>query len=584
MAKKKQKATRQLLRWSKSVPASEVQDPLGLGLRGSTRLASRLMFCITSITPRARYFSYIPWCIYNFQKYERGQAYALGLRDAIKLREAALTLACVLHHEGHPCDGGGLVGSNKASNWKDEQGEANFKKLNFAKVPAMDAYYNSLVNLGCFISDEQREAVDEEAEDLELTFDDIELSPLGLELAKGYDSLIGKLESVRSVSTRHRKCSVNSLREWGKRGGLCELTDSAAPDQPLLQDMFFGKSSTKENSHSVRNRSLVLILELCRQLSTDEWSLTEEHFGMATYYGEVVSDEGDRLGVEWPNSIQDIALRWRMFYFHHFMAVALEGMFSWLVTNLSDKGIGGATTDELSSMLNEATVNRELNTFLDCNLSGPFGKTMPAEFFNQFGINITSLDEEASQQLDEAIRPASRVAEHWLEEAIRNRRFLYEATGLAVPMILFALTLGRFRRWSGTDHGNWLATAANDPYLDLVPPVVSLGLERHFGQWFTCSWCDLASFVLSRYVVQQHQAMAYEKTAKGDRCLIQVDGQKVITDHPHEKIGIGNPRMVSGVQILTDLALMTEDDGGITHLTEQGQDLLQAELNERGAQ
>ena len=98
MAKKKSKPTPQLLRWSKNVPASEVQDPLGLALRGSTRLASRLLFCITSITPRARYFSFIPWCIYNYQRHEKGQPYALGIRAAIKLRETALTLASVIHH------------------------------------------------------------------------------------------------------------------------------------------------------------------------------------------------------------------------------------------------------------------------------------------------------------------------------------------------------------------------------------------------------------------------------------------------------------------------------------------------------
>ena len=255
---KKPSLQTQLLRWSKSVPASEVQDPLGLGLRGSTRLASRLLFCITSITPRARYFSFIPWCIYNFQKYEKYQTFALGLKDAIKVRETALTLACVLHHNGQPCDGGALVGSTQAGKWDRSNSEADFKKLDFAQVPALDAYYNSLVNLGCFMTDEERADSDEEAEEIEFTFDDIQLSPLGLKLAEGYDSLVGRLESVRNISASDRKCSVNSLREWGKRGGLCELTHAAAPDLPLLREMFFAKESSGEDSHGVRNRSLVL--------------------------------------------------------------------------------------------------------------------------------------------------------------------------------------------------------------------------------------------------------------------------------------------------------------------------------------
>ena len=112
------------------------------------------------------------------------------------------------------------MGSTKASKWDGSKSEANFKRLDFAKVPALDAYYNSLVNLGCFVTDEERADSDEEAEEIEFTFDDIQLSPLGLRLAEGYDSLVGRLESVRNISASHRKCSVNSLREWGKRGGL----------------------------------------------------------------------------------------------------------------------------------------------------------------------------------------------------------------------------------------------------------------------------------------------------------------------------------------------------------------------------
>src|SRR5262245_54544080 len=79
----KQQTSPILLRWSDHVLASDVQDPLGLALRGSARLASRLLYCITSITPRARYFSFIPWCIFDHQLREKGKPHAMGLRDAI---------------------------------------------------------------------------------------------------------------------------------------------------------------------------------------------------------------------------------------------------------------------------------------------------------------------------------------------------------------------------------------------------------------------------------------------------------------------------------------------------------------------
>jgi hypothetical protein len=211
---KKPKATQHLLRWSEHVPASDVQDPLGLNLRGLTRLGERLLHCITSITPRARYFSFIPWCVFDYQNREKGKPHALGLRAAIVLRENALTLACVTHHEGGTCRGGALVGSNEAKRWLSNGNiEADLKRLKFAKNPALNAYFTSLVNLGCFVTEDQAAVSDDASEEIQFTFDDVELSPLGIELAKRYDSVAGGLPVIRQLAGGNRRCSVESLAE-----------------------------------------------------------------------------------------------------------------------------------------------------------------------------------------------------------------------------------------------------------------------------------------------------------------------------------------------------------------------------------
>jgi len=183
---KKTEPERFFLRWSDHTPASDVQDPLGLGLRGSTRLAGRLLFCITSVTPRARYYSFLPWCVLDYQKREQDKPFSSGLLDAIVYRERALALACIAFHGGIPCNGGGVVGSEKASKWFfQNEPIANFSKkgLDFTVNPAKDVYMNSIINLGCFVTDEQRSEIDDE-ENVEFTFDDIELSPLGRQLAE----------------------------------------------------------------------------------------------------------------------------------------------------------------------------------------------------------------------------------------------------------------------------------------------------------------------------------------------------------------------------------------------------------------
>ena len=581
---KQTKPTRMLLRWSDHVPASDVQDPLGLGLRGSTRLASRLLFCITSITPRARYFSFIPWCVQDWQKHERGQGFAFGLRKAIALREKALTLGCVAHHEGKPCAGGALVGSDNVAKWFAKgHAEIDLRKLPFAKNPALDAYFNSLVNLGFFITEDDLAASDELEEDVTPTFDDLELSALGKQLADGYGSLIARLDSVRKISTPQRRCTVRSLSELGKRGGLCELAEVTAIDRQLLRDVFFTRVKLKGDSHPVRNRSLCLILELCRQLNADNWILSEAVFGSAVYFGEIVSDEEDRLEIEWPTPLIDIATRWRMFYFHHYMSVALEGMFSWLVTHVSERGLAGVSVKELSAVLDSKAVQKPLAELLGLAVPTIFGESNTAELFQAAVGSFNELDVPTSRLLDSALRPTALLSEDRLEIAIRSRKHLRSPTGLAVPMVLLVLTLARYVQWEGTNYGNWLATASSDPYLDLVPPALTTGLHRRFGRWWTCKWKELAEFILGRYVVQQHQSMSYEKTVKGDRCLLQVDDGKITTrpNEVFEKIGMGNPRFRSAVRILIDLGLLAEDDG-MTTVTKDGKNLLDEELAKEG--
>ena len=137
-------------------------------------------------------------------------------------------------------------------------------RLPFAKNPALNAYLNSLVNLGLFESQEERTEIEEEVEDSELTFDDIELSELGLDLANAYGSSIGRIEVIKHLAGLDRTCRVESLQRLGERGGLCELTLPTSMDRDLLRSVFFAHRGFKERSHHRRNRTLTLILELCR--------------------------------------------------------------------------------------------------------------------------------------------------------------------------------------------------------------------------------------------------------------------------------------------------------------------------------
>lgn len=60
-----------LIHWTKELPRASDADPLGLELRASARISSELLHCITSITPRARYYAFFPWALHDYNTRER---------------------------------------------------------------------------------------------------------------------------------------------------------------------------------------------------------------------------------------------------------------------------------------------------------------------------------------------------------------------------------------------------------------------------------------------------------------------------------------------------------------------------------
>ena len=412
------------------------------------------------------------------------------------------------------------------------------------------------------------------------TFDDVELSPLGAQLAEAYDSATGRLECVREISAPSRRCSLRALKEFGRLGGLCEVMEAPAPDRPLLRDIFFARTGRTDGSHAVRRRSLLLLLDLCRQLSADDWSVGEPVFGQSVYFGQCRSDDDEQIDISWPEPLRDVATRWRMFYFHQYMSVALEGLFAWVVTHAAEKGVAGVSFGEMVGQLNSPLVRKNLSRLLERTMSSSFGDSTPADTMRLADSAFTELDARSSRRLDNTIPLSSQFSEDRLEQVIREGTHLHDPAGLAVPMVLLAVTLVRYTQWEDTNYGQWLATAARDPYLDLLPPVLTTGLSRHFGRWWACRWSDLTEYVLTRYVVQQHQSLSYEKTVAGERCLLQVDGLRVMSNAAYDTVGVGNPRFRSALQVLKDLSLLEDTDDEITEVTKDGRRILKESLSE----
>lgn len=571
-----------LLAWSKIVPVSEGQDPLGLNLRVSARLSGQLLHCITSITPRARYFSFFPWCVAEFNRREKIERPSSNLRDAIRLREKALTLGCVLHHNGEACDGGSLVGSKQAIAWLEKHPDETpkFSKLSFTKNPALDAYFNSLVHLGFFVADDEQPEETETEEAPQVALSDLELTPLGQRVATTYEAAVGNLPVVTMLSKQPDACSPQRLEKWGEVGGLCELSQPASPDRELLRNVFFNHVGSPGESHRFRHDSLVLLLELVRQLAPHDVTLDKDAFNDAVFYGKVWREEdAPLLEIKWPDQLTDIANRWRMFHFHFYLSIALESLFVSVVSKARSGGLKGFRLEALVETLNSKSLTKHLESRLSAKMPGNFLDSTPREFFKVAGVDIRAADSTGSSELNRSVDWAHPFSESSLalvfHEIDRDT-----PEGIASALLLLIVTATRFVRWETTGHGSWLAQAVRDAYKDVTVPVVLRELRERFPDYWNTSWREIATFVMRRFVVRQHEVLTYDKNWDGSRAFFHTENDLIRWRQlNYDEIGVGNARFSRALQILRDLALVERAEGEKKLvLTQDGSQWLKQEL------
>ncbi|MFO0844682.1 MAG: hypothetical protein U0797_20180 [Gemmataceae bacterium] len=578
-----------LLRWTKQVPVAKLRDPLGVTLRVAGRLAGQLLFGITSLTKRARYYSFLPWCVRDYQAREKGHPHACNLEYALRAREMALTMGCLLHHAGEECVGGGLNGSLRGKRWYEHRGPGPAdltnrvidRAIGFVKVPAWHIYSASLMGLGLF----NMEASDTDERVTTRAPDDLELSPLGEQLAQCYGSMVDTLPGVVAASGQARRCTHDDLCEWGRNGGICELRDPGAADRDLLRDLFFDRCNSPGKSHLFRRQTLLLILELARQLEQAGLPLNKETFADAVYCDRIVYGDQD-VPIRWPSSLEEIARRWRMFYFHYYLSVALESLFVWAVRGVREADRAGVQVDDLVRQLDSLEVRTQLEEFLHVGLPRSFLEFSPRETMAACFIDVAAVTPEVSQEFDQLANPSTKLAERALEAAVRDPALRDGPAGPAVALVLLAVSLMRYARWEGSAYGNWLSRAVNDQYADAAPPVLLGTLHRTFGDWWNRSWGELARFIVRRFVVQLHETVALKKRWDGSRAVFHSDhGRLFWRGLGYDEIKVGNPRFGNALRILQDLTLLTTptDNTEVVTLTADGRAWLELELAQESA-
>lgn len=577
-----------LLQWNKELPTASAADPLGLNLRASARLVDELLFCITSITPRARYYAFFPWAFQDYNDHERATKTDRGRIMGVLARERAMVLGAVLHHDGRPCEGGALGGSEEATKIdRNKLSSFDLSRWKHLKAPEGQfgaAYKGSLINLGIFKTETERvkDEADGETSELDTETQNIdvrELSDLGRRLATAFGHSVRGTGYVERRWTLKNDVDAGILAEFGSRAGLCEVLGKQASDRAVLRDVFFAKYKEMGKLGQHRRRmSLLFLLECIGQANNAKVFFDNGSFSDICYFGTLVSDEDvpKTVSVKVSTPLADIYERWRIFYAQNYLAVALQSMLVACVRVLRDRP-AGMSLEQLIQGLNPPGLKARFRKVL--------GRDLPKDFFA-----LTARETVVACGL-QGKRPINKlpIDAPFSERALEHLLIASEANDAASvvlsAMLLYTVVL-RYDHRVSPAHKNWYAQQVYNPAADIALPEIVKFFVGEFGEdWLDRTNEELLSRIVERFVIRQHQTMSYERGFGGSAPLFHVDGRTIIgtgTDFADPRAL--NARLGSALQILSDLGLITYDDDIGYKRTQEGSAWLATELNNEVAQ
>jgi len=228
--------------WNEAVgEVDRALDPLGMN-RVTDRLLNDLLLGITTVTPRARYYSFYTWVVHSIgqQKSTSFQQFRSQFYDM----ERAFMMACVAHEHDDAGQGrnhNAISGSEKGRRiWNESRERISMDFSYFGhRLGGYGQYYQgSISNLGLI-------EVPKDA-----AFEDPTL--LGLKVAEAFDNVVDRSRLRKRVFGR-KHVTKEVLAKFGKEVCLCRLRDNGAEDRDVLRGLFFGSlPGMKPNDYDIR--------------------------------------------------------------------------------------------------------------------------------------------------------------------------------------------------------------------------------------------------------------------------------------------------------------------------------------------
>lgn len=523
-----------LPRWTKRVfTKTGGRDPLGLS-RVSGNITDFMMPGITTITPRARYFSFFCWALENISSEEHPNTYE-DFKTALRRREAAVALATTFAgHEGL-MHGAEEAQAELASPSYPDKYSTDFQVLPSNPLGGYGQYYSgSLYRLALTQRDEK--GIDHLSNDLARTLGQrygksIEGSPYFQDRLFGSASIKEKVleESAPTIS-------VDGLDQ-----------PQAAGERQVLVDLFLALGGPRNEDDLNRRNSLALILDVVRSYQELGVNPRFNDLDASVLYGPhyfgVLTNDGSPLG-SWvpPDRLEQASAYWRQFCLQEYLTVALERLLS-VVLEIAGNRSAGVTEKDLIGSILQPGFSKSLSEQLEMAVE------TPRELVVAFGM-----DHPPSSALSEGLRQSYPFGHPCSEESLHVDFDGGSPQSEAAQAILILSVV----------YGKWRGISEDPAFYQVMtkagPELCAKTIFPYLDSWFDprVTWEAALGELVGRLVLDQHDRIMYEKR-RLDSTWFSRAGGRFLKDQdyePHRR----NSRFQNAVRILCDIGMLEREE------------------------
>jgi hypothetical protein len=549
--------------WNKPIKEYDIaRDPLGIS-RVNDRMIGELIQGFTVTTPRARYYSFYVWAIEQIGKNKLAKN-DREFKNMFYDFERLYMMSCVAHEEGSKENHKEITGVEAGREvWKKELDKIamNFTYFGNRLGGFGQNYRGSIFNIGLITQE-----IDDEYE---------KPSKTGYEIIKKFDELVKETKFLSCY--KKQTISKKELLEIGEKLCLCKLKTQKNSEREALINLLFGMMVEKTRHSTLRQESLVLTLDVIRQIQDKKYTNSQD-FLDAIYYRQIKIDK-ENQEITIPSKLDETSKKWKIVKAHDNYALASGAILQSFLEYL-DKNPKGKTIEEFINSCN-LKLDDEINQLFNTNKT--YKKESLQELIqtvlNKNNIKTNSQLIEQSKQYNKIIKISSKINEHVFVENIEE---LVDFKNLEIgktvinSILLVILTGLRFYSITKTDDSSirWLKRLEKQDlgvlgFTDFVSEQINKNKNlEEFIQKF-----------IQKFVITQAESIFKEKlrsNTANPKCWFHKSGSNYIRDREHYSEH-RNIRFSSAISLLHDLDILNKTDSSIT-CTKQSQKILESVL------